>query len=112
VLAYRLDSKRNVQAQFHADPVDADDFDQSANVGSPGDVSLFRHQYHRGFTNESQKRFDPALFTVVKFGSLRLAFYDGECVSADVIGPKDDGTVDVDPWFMELVAQFGGRVSL
>lgn len=113
MLAYRIDSKRNVQAHFHADPIDADDFDQSANAGSPGDVSLFRGVFHRGFTNETQRKFDPALLVVVRFGSLRLAAYDGEIVCADIIGTKDDGTVDVDPWFVDLVAKtFSGKVSL
>lgn len=104
---------RPAASEFHFNPCDSrEDFDCSPNDGSPGDVSIFRNQFHRGFTNETQRKFDPALLTVIKVGCLRFAFYDGECVCADIIGTKDDGAVDVDPWFVELVAKFGGRVSL
>jgi len=102
----------NDQSAHHGDPVDADDFDQSANRGSPGDVSLFRPQQHSGFTNETQRKFDPALFRVEVIGSLRFAFYDGECVCVDIIGTKDDPQMDVDKWFLELVGNFKGLVSL
>ncbi len=108
----RVSLSVSAQSQFHSDPVDADDFDQSANAGSPGDVSIFRCQFHRGFTNETQRSFDPRLLHVEVIGSLRITLYADEVVCIDVIGQKDDGVLDVDPWFLELVSRFGGRVAL
>lgn len=101
-----------VQYEHHADPVDADDFDQSDNVESAeyiaDDPSL-----HSGFTSDAQKKFDPSLFRVVVVGSLRMAFYDDEVVSVDVVSPtSDDCSIDIERWFADLLIGYAGKVSL
>lgn len=101
-----------VQYSHHADPVDADDFDQSDNPGSPGDVSIFRGQYHRGFTSEAQKRFDPKLFQIVELGALQIIVYDGEVTGVNINGPGDAPKPVIDDWFADLLVAYMGKVSL
>lgn len=101
--------------QFHHDAVDADDFDESANPGTRGDISTWLATFRNGLASQFGDSIDPSLIDFVAVGSALLIFHGTQYVG---IAHVDDRTspprvvlADIDHKFKSLVSSMVGVVS-